>query len=278
MPVLRHLSAMLVTLLVYSHAAAQVPLGDVAADEHIVTARLEGYSISALISRLPGKTAFKYGIVLFPGHPSIMRLREENGRILFELQGNTLVRGRHLLLDADTLVVTADAPSDEWSSFSHYFRRGPRYGKDVRALLNEVMQQYPVAHWTLIGHSEGAISAYAVAAANLDLSRHVALVSALYLPTRNGPGLSALDWEMLSGRLLFVHHENDSCQYTPYRSARKYAADTGSPLLTVRGGSAESGQACRAWSAHGLPGMEAATLTAIKIWSRTGTVPESIGP
>lgn len=275
---LRTLLIALLALLPYGGATAQTALGDIVADESIVTAKLEGYSVSGLVSRLPGKTAFKYGIVLLPGYPSIMRLREEDGRIAFDLQGNTLLRGRHFLLDNDTLVLSADAPSDEWSSFSHNFRRGPRYGKDMRALLLEVMKRYPVADWTVIGHSEGAVSAYGIAVANLDLVGHVALVSSVFVPTRNGPGISALDWSMLRGRLLFVHHENDPCKYTPYRSAQAYAADTGSPLLTVRGGSEEKGEACRAWSAHGLPGMEQAVLTTIRGWSRTGAIPTTLGP
>lgn len=274
----RALLIALLALLPYAGATAQAVLGDIAADESIVTARLEAYTISGLVSRLPGKTAFKYGIVLLPGYPSIMRLRQENGGIAFDLQGNTLLRGRRFLLDQDTLVLSVDAPSDEWSGFSHDFRRGPRYGQDVRALLQEVMKQYPVADWTVIGHSEGAVSAYGASVANLDLVGHVALVSSVFIPTRNGPGISALDWGMLRGRLLFVHHENDPCKYTPYRSAQQYAADTGSPLLTVRGGSEEKGEACRAWSAHGLPGMEQAVLTAIRTWSRTGTVPATLGP
>ena len=278
MSCLRTVSIAFMALFICGSTAAQMPLGDLAVEESIVTAELEGYTISGLVSRLPGKTAFKYGIVLFPGYPSVMRLREDNGAAAFELQGNTLVRGRRLLLDADTLVLTADAPSDEWGSFSHDFRRGARYGKDVRALLTAVMKQFPVAAWTMVGHSEGAVSAYGAAVANLDLVKHVALLSSVFVPTRNGPGISGLDWNMLGGRLLFVHHENDPCQYTPYRAAQSYAAETGSPLLTVRGGSAERGAACRAWSAHGLPGMEEATLAAIKTWSRTGAVPASVGP
>lgn len=257
---------------------AQVPLGDIATEESMVTAKLDGYTISGLVTRLPGKTTFKYGIVLFPGNPSIMRMREEDGRLLFEMQGNTLIRGRRLLLDDDTLVLSADAPSDEWASFDHYFRRSARYGKDIRALLTAVMKQYPVADWTMIGHSEGAVSAYGASVNNLDLVKHIALVSSVFVPTRNGPGISGLDWDMFKGRLLFVHHENDSCKFTPYRSARQYAADTGSPLLTVRGGDEEKGDACRAYSAHGLPGMEQQVLSAIKTWSRTGNVPATVGP
>lgn len=273
------LSAAILTLLLFSASAgAQMPLGNITAEESIVTARLDGYTISGLVSRLPGKTTFKYGIALFPGYPSIMRLHEEEGRLLFEMKGNTLIRGRHFFLDKDTLVLSVDAPSDEWGNFSHHFRRGARYGKDVRALLQEVMKQYPVADWTFVGHSEGAVSAYGAGAPNLDVVNRIVLVSSVFVPTKNGPGISGLDWDMLNKRLLFVHHENDPCQYTPYRSAKQYAEKTGSPLLTVRGGTEPSGDPCRALSEHGLPGMEQQTFEAIRTWSRAGDVPATVGP
>jgi predicted esterase len=194
------------------------------------------------------------------------------------MKGNTLIRGRHFFLDKDTLVLSVDAPSDEWGNFSHHFRRGARYGKDVRALLQEVMKQYPVADWTFVGHSEGAVSAYGAGVPNLDLVNRLVLVSSVFVPTKNGPGISGLDWDMLNKRLLFVHHENDPCQYTPYRSAKQYAEKTGSPLLTVRGGTEPSGDPCRALSEHGLPGMEQQTFEAIRTWSRAGDVPATVGP
>lgn len=92
--------------------------------ENIVTASAQGYTISGLVSRLAEATAFRYGVALFPGHPGIMRLREEDGRARFELGGNFLVRSRHDWPDRETLVVTLDAPSDQWSSFDQRSRAG----------------------------------------------------------------------------------------------------------------------------------------------------------
>lgn len=274
----RPLLAALALAALHGIAYAQVPLGDTTAVEHIVTAKLDDHSISGLVSHLPGHTSFKYGIAVFPGYPSIMRLHEEDGRPVFQQQGSLMVKGRRLWLDDDTLVLTVDAPDDEWSSFDHYFRRSARYGKDIAALLGAVMKQYPVADWTFVGHSEGAVSAYGAAVPNLDKVKRLVLISSVIYPTRNGPGLSALDWDMLAGRLLWVHHADDPCEHTTYGAAQKFAADTHSPLLTVRGGSEGHGDPCRAGSIHSLPGMEKPTFDAIKTWIKTGTAPASVGP
>jgi hypothetical protein len=70
---------------------------------HVVTIKLNGYTISGLVTLLQDGKTFKYAIALFPGHPGIMRLREENGQPEFELGGNFLVRSRRHWLDEETL-------------------------------------------------------------------------------------------------------------------------------------------------------------------------------
>jgi hypothetical protein len=80
-------------LLVAIPALAQV--------ERVVTTKLERYSIAALVMHLENVQAFKHGIALFPGHPGIMKLREENGQPQYEMRGNFLVRSRRHWLDED---------------------------------------------------------------------------------------------------------------------------------------------------------------------------------
>ena len=48
-----------------------------------MTAKLERYSISALVMHQEGAKAFKHGIALFPGHPGIMKIEEANGQAQF---------------------------------------------------------------------------------------------------------------------------------------------------------------------------------------------------
>ena len=180
-------------------------------------------------------------------------------------------------MDADTLVISVDAPSDEWRSFSQLFRAQPRYGADVAALLAEAGRRYGIARWTLVGHSEGTVSAFHAARMNPALVPRLILTASLMVAGRNGPGLSGVAWNELSSRLLWVHHADDPCAYTPYHEARRVAELTHSPLLTVHGGGPARSAPCEARSAHGFVGVERETVTAMLEWVRTGQVPAEVG-
>jgi pimeloyl-ACP methyl ester carboxylesterase len=226
--------------------------------------------------RLESASAFRHGIALFPGHPGILKLHEVDGEPRFELRGNFLVRSRRHWLDEETLVVVLDAPSDEWNDFSQYFRHSARYGSDVARLLAEVSARYPVESWTFIGTSEGSVSAFHAARMNPQLARRVILSASLLEPTRSGPGLSAARFDELSMPLLWVHHAEDPCRFTPYHQARRYAERTMSPLLTVRGGGPEKGDPCQAFTFHGFVGRERDLVLAMRGWVKTGRSPLEI--
>ena len=249
---------------------------DHSATEIVLTVPIGDYSISGLVTHSPRAKAFKYGVALFPGYPSILRLREEAGQPRFDLGGNFLIRSRRHWLDDETLVISVDAPSDQWASFSRQFRQDPRYGADVAALLAEAGRRYAVSDWTLVGTSEGTVSAFHIARMNPGLAKRLILTASLFLGGGKGPGLSGVDWDVMTSRLLWVHHESDPCAYTPYRSALKFAEISRSPLLTVRGGGPSRGAPCEARSAHGFVGLERETVLAMRSWIRTGVTPADV--
>jgi pimeloyl-ACP methyl ester carboxylesterase len=220
-------------LLIAGTAGAQV--------DEVITARLDGYTMAGLVTRLEDAREIRYGVALFPGHPGILRI-EGTG---YQMRGNFLVRSRRHWLDAETLVLVVDAPSDQWTTFWQDFRSTPRYGADVAALIAEASRRYGVADWTFVGTSEGSVSAFHAARMNAQLAR----------------------------RLILSH---DPCQFTSYREAQRYAAKTGRPLVTVRGGGPEKGGACQAFTAHGFVGVERAVVLAMRSWSRTGAVPADV--
>jgi hypothetical protein len=257
-------------------ALAQADDPNAAATNVVLSVPRKDYSMAGLVTHLPGARAFKYGVALFPGHPGMLRLREEEGKIRFDLGGNFLVRSRRHWLDEETLVLTVDAPSDQWSSFSQRFREDPRYGEDVRALLAEAGRRYAITDWTLVGTSEGSISAFHAGRMNTDLAQRVILTASVFVAGRNGPGLSGVDFVAPVMRLLWVHHESDPCGYTPYRSAQQFAATSRSPLLTVRGGGPQRGAPCEARSFHGFVGVESETVLAMRSWVKTGVVPGDV--
>ena len=244
--------------------------------ERVVTAASQGHSIAALVTHLEGAKAFKHGIALFPGHPGIMKLAEENGQPRYEMRGNFLVRSRRHWLDAETLVAVADAPSDQWATFTQDFRTTARYGEDIGKLLSAISERYAIADWTFVGTSEGSMSAFHAARMNPQLVKRLILTSSLWGPTANGPGLSSAKWGELSAPLLWVHHEDDPCRFTSYREAKRYAERTRSPLVTVRGGGPEKGGACQAFSFHGFPGLEREAVLAMRSWVKTGAVPADV--
>lgn len=235
------------------------------------------YSIAGLVTHLDGLKTFKYGIALFPGHPSIMKLRDEEGQPKFQLGGNFLIRSRRHWLDDETLVMAVDAPSDQWTSFSQGFRQDARYGSDVAALIDAASRSYGVSDWTLVGTSEGSVSAFHVARMKPDLARRLILTSSLFLAGGHGPGLSGTRWDGITARILWVHHEDDGCRFTPYRDAQRYAGITRSPLVTARGGGPARGSPCEAFSQHGFIGLERETVLAMRTWVKTGVTPADVG-
>ena len=243
----------------------------------LVTVKRGGYTIAGLVTHLDGVKKFKYGVALFPGHPGIMRLREEDARIKFDLGGNMLVRSRRWWLDDETLVAVVDAPSDQWSTFSQRFRETPRYGVDVGALLSEIGRKFDVGDWTFVGTSEGSISAFHAARMNPTLAQRVILTASVIRAGRNGPGLSGVDYSQLKAKLLWVNHEDDPCDFTRYGLVKDAAQRSGAPLVTVRGGGPWRGEACQAFTQHGFAGVEKEVVLAMRSWVKTGAVPADVG-
>ncbi len=244
----------------------------------IVAVAVQSYTVSGLVTHLKDANTPKYGVALFPGHPGILKLREEAGQFRFDLRGNFLVRSRRHWLDDETLVVVVDAPSDQWAAFYQTFRETPRYGAAVAALLREVGRRFAIDDWTLVGTSEGSISAFHAGRMNPDLARRMILTASVFQAGANGPGLSAVSFDGVKPQLLWVHHQDDPCSFTSYRDARRFAEKSRSPLVTVRGGGQWRGGACQPFTAHGFVGMEIATIKAMRSWIKTGAVPPDIGP
>ena len=250
----------------------------VAQTEEVVTVPLQRGTISGLVTHQEGAKAFKHAIALFPGHPGIMKLRQEDGQAQYEMRGNYLVRARRHWLDADTLVAVIDAPSDEWTSFSQHYRSTAAYGQAIQSLIGEIARRYAVDDWTYVGTSEGSISAFHAARMNPQLARRVILTSSVFKPGRNGPGLAGADWKALKAALLFVHHADDPCEFTPYSEAQRAAEAAGAPLITVRGGGPAKGAPCMAFSAHGFIGVEREVVLAMRDWVKTGTTRSQLAP
>jgi len=107
-------------------------------------------------------------------------------------------------------------------------------------------------------------------------AKRVALTASVVTTSPRGRDLSAADIAQIKVPVLWVHHRNDPCQYTPYRTVRSYAEQTRTPLVTVTGVDYPRGKPCMAFTEHGFVGMEAKTIKAILSWIRTGDVPGDV--
>lgn len=242
----------------------------------LIVAQLPGRSITALVTHQPGATKFTHAVAIFPGSPGYINLRLEDGAIRNDLNGNFLIRTRRFFLEDGFLTVVLDAPSDQQPNFLPEFRETPRYGEDVKGVIEAVTRKYGPLDWTFAGHSEGSVSAAQAARLLPSDARRVALTASVVTSNPRGRGLAASDIAQIRVPVLWVHHRNDPCPYTPYRTVRSYAEQTRTPLLTVTGAAYARGKPCMPFTEHGFVGMEAKTIKAILSWIRDGTVPGDV--
>lgn len=258
----------------FTHAQDKDP--NAAYANELIVVRLPGRSVSALVTHVPGATNFTHAVAIFPGSPGYINLRVEGGEIRNDLRGNFLIRARRFFLEDGFVTVVLDAPSDQQPNFSPAFRETPRYGEDVKAVIDAVTKKFGPLDWTFAGHSEGSVSAGHAARMLPSDAKRVALTASVVTPNPRGRGLEASDIAQIKIPLLWVHHRNDPCQYTPYRTVRSYAEQTKTPLLTVTGAAYSRGKPCMPFTEHGFVGMEVKTIKAIVSWIRSGAVPGEV--
>lgn len=248
---------------------------DDAVSESVITAKFPDRSISALVTRLAEHGPFKRAIVLMPGHPGIMKIQSPES---FGLKGNFLIRSRRFWLDRETVVFSVDAPTDEWGGFTGRFRASDRYAEDLRGLVQEIEKNFGKLPLVIVGTSEGSVSAYYAARALGPENVKVIFTSSLFNDSSNSPGLASLDLGELKTPMLWVHHADDPCRFTPFWQAKQHAEKTRSPLITVKSSNAGRGNPCQAFSQHGYVGVEEETVRAMKNWVVSGVAADVVVP
>lgn len=242
----------------------------------LIVAQLPGRSITALVTHLPGAMKFTHAVAIFPGSPGYINLRVEGGEIQNDQRGGFLIRARRFFLEDGFLTVVIDAPSDQQPNFWPEFRETPRYGEDVKAVIEAIGKKYGPLDWTFAGHSEGSVSAAHAARMLPSDAKRVALTASVVIPNPRGRGLSASDIARIKVPVMWVHHRNDPCSYTPYRTVKSYSDQTKTPLVTVTGAGDRRGKPCMAFTEHGFVGMEAKTIKAILSWIQTSAAPADV--
>lgn len=241
--------------------ALLIPAPFTAAQELVTLQTREGVTQSFLLNA-PISPPHAVSI-LFPGSEGNIRLRSEGGQIKLG-EGNFLVRSRNFFVDGGVATAVMDAPSDQATGMDDRFRLGDKHVADIAAVVAEVKKRYADVPVFLVGTSRGTVSAAAAGSALSDRVTGVILTATLFNAARSGPGLSGFDFATIRAPVLFVHHLDDGCVYTPYRGAKSLAAKF--PLITVQGGEPARSDPCAAFSAHGFLGRERETVEAMANW------------
>jgi pimeloyl-ACP methyl ester carboxylesterase len=242
--------------------ASFLPFGAPFAEDIVILSTRGGVTQSYLLSS-PAAGKARAVAVLFPGGPGKVDLERETARPLLD-SGNFLVRSRRLFTGIGIATAVMDAPSDQSYGMRDEFRLGGPHAEDIGRVVLDLKSRFPGLPVFLVGTSRGAISAAAAGSRLRQAVDGVALTATPFLASSRRPGLNGFDFSSIPVPLLFVHHVDDGCDYTPYSAAKRLADRY--PVVSVSGGLPPQSKPCEAMSSHGFLGREADTVEAIAKW------------
>ncbi len=255
-------------------AACLALLTSAASAQEILTVEARpGVTQSVLVERAPDKPAAI--ALLFPGSGGNIRLRMEGEQIRFS-PNNFLVRSRTEFVKHGVVAVVFDAPSDRSSGMDDTFRLDAAHAADVAGVIGELKKRHPTLPIYAVGTSRGTVSAAALGRRMPDALAGTVLTASVFLSGKRAgqQGLGGFDFASIKSRLLFAHHRQDGCAYTPYHSAAALADRY--PLISVAGGKPAQSAPCEALAEHGFLGREGETVEAIVNWMLSRPYPKEI--
>lgn len=217
-------------------------------------------------------TPVKAVAMLFSGGYALLKFQGVDPKIGWDPQGSSfVVRDRAFFRDRDTAVAIVDVPTDQWNfGMTPPFRKSETHANDIRAVVADLKARFPQAKIFLIGTSQGTTSAaYTGKALGKNIDGVVLTASVFeWAPSSWGlaydSNLSEFDFSQIQAPLLIVHHADDPCIATPYKSAAKLGAKY--PLITVRGGEPVKDNGCGPNGPHGFLGIGKEVIGEIKNW------------
>jgi pimeloyl-ACP methyl ester carboxylesterase len=249
-------------------------------DQYAAITLPRGTELPLVISKQAGSQP-RIAVLLFAGYPGILRIRNDGGALTYDLRGNFLIRARRHLVGGDIFTIMVDCPKDQWTACDDTYRTSDQHADDVAAVITKAKTDLGADKVYVMATSYGTESSAYLAlklGGKLDGAIHTATFTdpKVGLGSRgHGLPMSAFDWTAIKIDQLFVHHKDDPCDLTRYRSvvARKGAA----PLITIQGSKGSRGDVCAAYSAHGFVGRERSTMLAIVDWILNRKVRETVG-
>ncbi len=211
--------------------------------------------------------------LLFVGGNGTLKL-DTTGAPTAPLSVLYIVTRRDVLKSAGIGVVLVDVPSDQRSGINPRFRRSEQHMADVAAVTTMIRQRFRRPVW-LIGHSNGGITAAAVARALSGAARPDGLIlaSPTVMASRRDTSQPFPPFPY-TGAALVAAHQGDSCRYSPPSDAalvsQAFSQARPNALRMFSGGSAGRGDPCLPLSLHSFHGMEREVMSAFAGFIRSG--------
>jgi hypothetical protein len=189
----------------------------------------------------------KYAVIFFPGGSGDVDPRREEGRLVYNLYDNFLLRSREFLVDEEFTTVTTNSTDEK---------------ERIQAVIDDLRRRFPEAHIYLMGTSRGTL-------ATMALAGYLSDKVAGEIHTSSMQDIEYFDPRKYKNRHLIVHHQDDSCRKTPLYAAEASHRKYGTDIILMKGGKSE-GNECKAFAHHGFNGIERETIDAIKKWIKQG--------
>ncbi len=258
---------------VLAGVALALAAASAAAQEMVTIPTRPGVTQSFFVAGMGGRQPAAIALLYVGGYGNI-NLRSEGGQVKFGAD-NFLPRARREFIRNGVLPVVVDTPSDARGGVGDEYRTGTEQTPDARAVLAELRRRFPGLPVFVVTTSRSTISGAHLGRALGDEIAGVVLSSSMFAsPRGRWPVITGFDFGSVKSRLLFVHHQGDTCTATPYSEAARLGERF--PLVTVNGGKAPESGPCDPFSPHGFFGKEAQTVDAISAWMLNKTFARSI--
>lgn len=194
----------------------------------------------------------KYLIVLIPGGNGVVSLNSLFGKVATGASsGNFLVRTNEHFVNKEFATLLVDCAHSTFTPCSNEYLRSPQRAKDVHSVVSKVKEQFKDSEVWLVPTSNGVLTALALGS-HEGYSGVIHVSSVMF----TSPG-ERVDFSNIKTRQFMVHHENDQCVISQFKSAKMASEKYDIPLYKVTGGQSGSpSDNCKAFSHHGFMGVE----------------------
>jgi pimeloyl-ACP methyl ester carboxylesterase len=168
-----------------------------------------GGDLNVLISKRTGSKP-DIAVLLFPGYPGVLRLKEDAGSVSYDLAGNFLIRARRFLNSNKVFTAAVDCPVDKWDACDDAYRSSSQHAADITDVVAAMKTAFGAQQVYVAGTSYGTVSSSFLAGA-LGAKIDGAIHTSTFTDPRSdrkthGAPMASFDWAKARVPQLFVHH------------------------------------------------------------------------